>query len=507
MPRYLLLLALALLTGCSAHKRDKHSPKREFRGAWVATVVNIDWPKDGNDSAAKQKADFLDILDFYQELNYNALIVQVRAAGDAFYPTDLAPWSRYLTGKEGRAPAWEEDPLAWMVQKTHERGMEFHAWFNPYRATFDLKTETLSPNHDYFMHPEWMVRYGNKYYYNPGIPAVRKKFNQIIAEVVAKYNIDAVHFDDYFYPYKIQGETLRDSVDFNHYAVQGQSLEDWRRSNVDSLVKGVHQTIKDTKPWVQFGISPFGVWKNKSTDPRGSDTQAGQTNYDDLYADPLLWMEQGWLDYIAPQAYWSMDLPVASHRTILKWWANHSPNTNIYMGNGAYKVRNNADGAWSKKKELPNQIALARETPQVGGNILFSAKSLMNHNPDVVAYLKRKFYKYPALTPSMPVAADLPLTTPKVVRAIREKDSVSLLLDGAKGLTTALFYRSGKKGRKTNSIRKLVHRAKIESNRVCIPVEAWRGRSMAVGFLDRYGREVPPLVLTTKQLTNNDKKR
>ena len=374
-------------------------PETEFRGVWIATVVNIDWPKHPEDDIAKKKKDFLEILDFYQDLNFNAAIVQIRTAGDAFYPTELAPWSKYLTGKEGKPYQGDENPLEWMIEETHKRGMQFHAWLNPYRATFDLDTLSLAPSHDYYQHPDWMVRYGKKYYYNPGQPEVRKLFTAIVGELVDQYDLDAIHFDDYFYPYKIKDETFADDLAYTKHALPNQKLDDWRRSNVDSLVKQVHHAIKTSKPWVQFGISPFGVWKNKSTDPKGSDTRAGQTTYEDLYADPLLWMNKGWLDYIAPQAYWSMDYPAAGHRVITKWWSETLPESNIYMGNGTYKIKNNKDKAWKKNKEIPNQILNARQDNNINGNIFFSAKSLIGKHPKVNRML-RKVYATPAKNPA-----------------------------------------------------------------------------------------------------------
>ena len=301
------LLICLILCSCAT----SHVPVTEFRGVWVATVVNIDWPKNPRDEASTKKDDFIKILDFYEQLNFNAAIVQIRCAGDALYQTDLAPWSKYLSGEQGRAPENFQSPLQWMIDETHKRGMEFHAWLNPYRATFDLDTLALSDTHDYYQHPEWMVKYGKKYYYNPGLPEVQQKFVDVVKELTNDYEIDAIHFDDYFYPYKIEGEQFEDQQAFQDYHLPNQNLEDWRRSNVDSLVKSVHLAIKETKPWVQFGISPFGVWKNQSSDPEGSNTKAGQTTYEDLYADPLLWAEKGWLDYLAPQAYWSMDYPPA----------------------------------------------------------------------------------------------------------------------------------------------------------------------------------------------------
>ena len=383
-------------TSCGVFKPIPQ-PKTEFRGVWIATVVNIDWPKNGKDAVEKQKADYLAILDFYKNLNFNAVIVQIRDAGDAFYRSTYAPWSRFLTGKEGEAPKTKGDLLSWMINEAHGRGMEFHAWLNPYRATFDLKTEILSPIHDFHLHPEWMIKYGEKFYYDPGLPQVRNRMVQIIDELVTAYDIDAIHFDDYFYPYTIRGEVFHDSLSYTYHRLPDQSLEDWRRSNIDSLVQNTHKVVKSKKPWVQLGISPFGVWKNNTTDPRGSDTKAGQTTYEDLYADPLLWMEKGWLDYLVPQVYWSMDLPVASHKKIVGWWAMNATNTNLYIGNGTYKIRNNGDTAWDDKKELPDQLNLARHTDEVMGNVFFSAKSLMGKHRDVVDFMKRKYYKRAAL--------------------------------------------------------------------------------------------------------------
>jgi len=399
---FLCTILIILATSCNVAKYQKSTPEKEFRGVWIATVVNIDWPKNGNDATEKQQRDFVKILDFYKNLNFNAAIVQIRTAGDAFYPTTLAPWSRYLTGTEGTAPKKDDDPLVWLISETHKRGMEFHAWLNPYRATFNLDTLALAATHDYYKHPDWMIKYGKKYYYDPGIPKVQDKFTEVVREIVSNYKIDAIHFDDYFYPYKTKGEKFSDSLTFTIHRLPNQKIGDWRRSNVDSLVKKVQQTIKETKPWVQFGISPFGVWKNKRTDPKGSETEAGQTTYEDLYADPLLWVEKGWLDYLAPQAYWSLDHPKASHRKITQWWADTVRTTNLYMGNGAYKIKNNADKAWKRNNEIPKQLLLARKTTNVHGNIFFSAKSLMGKHRSIVKKLG-KIYATPVKTPSLPV--------------------------------------------------------------------------------------------------------
>ncbi len=503
MIKQLTLFALLLiLNSCGIFKSYEKYPKREFRGVWVATVVNIDWPKNGNDSAEKQKTDFLKILDFYERENYNAVIVQVRAAGDALYQSDYAPYSRFLTGEEGTAPKWNTDVLEWMINETHERGMEFHAWLNPYRATFDENFEVLSETHDYCTHPEWIVHYGKKNYYNPGLPEVRNHFSNIIAELVTNYDVDAIHFDDYFYPYKVLNEVFDDSVAFKKYAQEHQKLDDWRRSNIDSLVRQSHETIKSIKPWVQFGISPFGVWKNNNTDPKGSDTKAGQTTYEDLYADPLLWMEKGWIDYLAPQVYWSMDLPVASHRKIVDWWAKNNYNTNLYVGNGPYKIRNNSDKAWEEKKELPMQLELARNTPQIQGNIMFSAKSLMTDKDDVVEYIHKKYYKKPALNPISSLAKNHKTKAPKLVSSSKYDTELTLEFNDLNNIRFALVYSSGIRVKDTYDIKKLRSKIYVEKNNTSlnIPLDQLKKKYNAISFIDVYGKETTPIIINLKQV-------
>lgn len=502
MSKNILLFLIFLITSsCSVFRSYEKYPKIEFRGVWIATVVNIDWPKNGTDTAEKQKADYLKILDFYDQENYNAVIVQVRAAGDAFYDSDYAPWSRFLTGQEGEAPPWDTDVLEWMILEAHQRGMEFHAWLNPYRATFDENFEVLSETHDYCTHPEWMVHYGKKNYYNPGLPEVRNHFSNIIVEIVSKYDVDAIHFDDYFYPYKIKNAIFDDALAFKTHAQTNQNLEDWRRSNIDALIKQAHDSIKSVKPWVQFGISPFGVWKNNSTDARGSNTKAGQTTYDDLYADPLLWMEKGWIDYLAPQVYWSMELPVASHSTLVDWWSKNSGKTNIYIGNGAYKIRNNSDIAWNDLKELPNQLKLARKTPRVSGNIMFSASSLMTDKEDVVDYINQNYYKLPALPPAVP-GSELPVSkAPQLVATTNSGDDLVLQFNGLERMRYALLYKSSSKLKDVYSIKKLVSKVFISegANTVTLAKNLVTPKFLGISFIDVYGNETAPMLLNLKK--------
>lgn len=498
----LLLLFFSLSFWIGNAQKKGSNPKNEFRAVWIATVVNIDWPKNSVDPIGKQKADFIEILDTYKKLNYNAVIVQIRSVGDAFYPTELAPWSRYLTGKEGQSPSPYFDPLEWMVAEAHARGFEFHAWLNPYRATFDLKTETLSPNHDFFKHPEWMIKYGGKYYYNPALPEVQKHLTTIVEEVVKNYDIDAIHFDDYFYPYKIKGEEFNDTAAFKKYG-EGLSLEDWRRSNVNNFVKTTYLSIKNIKPWVQFGISPFGVWRNKSVDPKGSETQSGQTNYDDLYADPLAWMENNWIDYLLPQLYWSIDHRTASYSKLLKWWSDNSKNAAIYIGNSTYKIRTDSDKRWNNPNEIPDQINVTRSYKNIQGNAFFSAKGFVNKNQDVAKLLLKNQYKYPALPPVVPNSKRTVIDTPTVNAFTKDTlaSNYTINYPANSKVRYIMVYRAKSASKidvnnPSQIIDKIAFKEKSDNIKLRIPLNKLEKNSIcAITFVDFYGNESEATVL------------
>ncbi|EIA08732.1 glycoside hydrolase family 10 protein [Flavobacterium frigoris] len=493
----LVVLPLFLLYFSNGNAQESVThPKSEFRAVWIATVVNIDWPKAGTDPIEKQKADFIEILDTYKKLNYNAVIVQIRSVGDAFYPSKLAPWSKYLTGKEGKAPADNFDPLEWMITETHNRGFEFHAWLNPYRATMDLNTSVLSPTHDFFKHPEWMIKYGGKYYYNPALPDVQTHLIAVVDEVVKNYDIDAIHFDDYFYPYKIQGQEFDDSASFKKYGA-GMSLPDWRRYNVNNFVKYCSYSIKTIKPWVQFGISPFGVWRNKSVDPKGSDTQSGQTNYDDLFADPMAWMEHSWVDYILPQLYWSMDHRTASYTKLLKWWAENSKNTAVYIGNGSYKINTDSDKRWNVPSEIPNQIDVTRSYKNINGNAFFSAKSFVNRNKAVTELLINNQYKYPALPYVVPNSRKTVVDVPTVCNATKDNDFYTYTINyPAKSKVRYVLVYAAKNLEKidvtdpSQIIDKIAIKEKKDSISIVIKKNKFeKNNSYALSFIDFYGNE------------------
>lgn len=375
-------------------------PTHEFRGVWIATVDNIDWPKRGDYEPSTQRADYIRQLELHKNNGMNAVIVQVRPAADALYPSSLEPWSQWLTGKQGKAPSPFYDPLKFMIDEAHKRGMEFHAWLNPYRANFNVKSASIAPNHVTKQYPGWFVTYGDKKYFEPSNKQAQAFVVKVVQDIVSRYEVDAIHMDDYFYPYRIAGKEFPDQA---AYVRSGSKLskDDWRRSNVDTIIKKISVAIKQVKPHVQFGISPFSVWRNKDKDPRGSDTKAGQTNYDDLYADILLWLEKDWIDYVAPQLYLEIGHDKIDYKTILDWWSKNSYGKHVYIGHGIYRV-NERSAAWKNPKELPNQIKLLREYPNVHGSIYFSSKSFDNNPNGWNDSLRNNYYKTPAAIPPMP---------------------------------------------------------------------------------------------------------
>lgn len=370
----------------------------EFRAVWIATVDNIDWPTKGNYNSDSQKQEFIRILDMHQRNGINAVIAQIRPATDAFYPSPYEPWSEWLTGKQGTPPVPYYDPLQFMIEETHKRGMEFHAWCNPYRAVFDLAKSTIAPTHITRIHPEWFLNYGDKKYFDPGNKDAQQFVVKVIRDVVSRYAVDAIHFDDYFYPYRIAGKEFPDSGSYSKYG-NGLTKDDWRRSNVDSVILFLSKAIKEENKTCRFGISPFGVWRNLDKDPEGSATQAGQTNYDDLYADILLWLKMGWIDYVAPQLYWEFGQPRAPYEVLLDWWSKHTYGKHCYIGLAPYRA--NSNPAWRDKTQLPRQIQALRNTPNIQGMIFFSSKSFATNPNGWSDSLRLNYFAQPAAIPSM----------------------------------------------------------------------------------------------------------
>ena len=394
IPNHRILLGCLLLFASNLFSQSKS----EFRGVWIASVDNIDWPLKGMTNPDSQRVEFIRQLDMHKNNGMNAVIVQVRPAADAFYPSQLEPWSQWLTGVQGQPPSPYYDPLEFMIKETHKRGMEFHAWCNPYRADFKIGASSIAPNHVTKIHPEWFLDYGDKKYFDPASKEVQKFVVQVVTDIIHRYDVDAIHMDDYFYPYRITGKEFPDDDSYKR-SKSKLNKDDWRRSNVDSIMKMLSIAIKKEKPWVQFGISPFSVWRNKDKDPRGSDSKAGQTNYDDLYADILLWLKEKWVDYVAPQLYLEIGHDKIDYAKMLEWWSKNSYGRNLYIGLGIYRSGSNA--AWRNPNELPNQIKLLRQYPNVQGSIYFSSKSF-NSNPNGWSdSLRNNYYKLQAATPQM----------------------------------------------------------------------------------------------------------
>lgn len=376
------------------------SPKREFRAAWIATVANIDWPSRQGLPAEQQQAEFIRRLDQLQDMGCNAVIVQIRPSSDALYDSPYEPWSHYLTGHQGKPPVPYYDPLSFMIQEVHKRNMEFHAWFNPFRALVDSKHNPNPPDHITRSHPEWIIAYGGKSYLNPGQPEVRDYVTKVICDVVKRYDIDAVHLDDYFYPYRVAGKEFGDNVCYLRYG-RGKDKDDWRRQNVNIFIEGLNEDIKAIKPYVKLGISPFGVWRNASKDPEGSATHGGQTCYDDLYADVILWMRNGWIDYLLPQLYWEHGHRAAAFDVLLPWWQQHSYGRHVYAGLGVYRMAEHKSSAYSSPHEILWQIRDVRNAG-VQGFVFYSASSFDKIPGALKDSLERRTDRYPALPPTMP---------------------------------------------------------------------------------------------------------
>jgi uncharacterized lipoprotein YddW (UPF0748 family) len=394
-------------------------PKHEFRAVWVATVNNIDWPSKPGLTTEQQQMEAVKIITDSRNLNMNAIIFQVRPTSDAFYPSDLEPWSRYLTGTPGKAPEPFYDPLQFWIDECHRQGMEFHAWLNPFRVAQN-SNEQLGGNHIAFQHPEWILKYGNLLYFDPGLPQTRDFVVRVVKDIVSRYDVDAIHFDDYFYPYP-QAAEFPDTVSFAMYnrGFNKQNKADWRRENVDMIIKMLNETIKATKPWVKFGISPFGVWRNKTDDPRGSDTKAGATNYDHLYADVIKWQQNGWIDYLLPQIYWQIGHPQADFKLLANWWKDHAYNRGMYIGHAVYKIETgSATPAWTKPGEMPNQIRMLRTIPGMEGSAFYSAKHFNRDLFGLQDSLRNSLYLKPAIVPPMKWIDNTP---PQPLKKIRKR--------------------------------------------------------------------------------------
>jgi uncharacterized lipoprotein YddW (UPF0748 family) len=422
MRRLVLLMSLPLVAAAQTSSVEDSlrapEPLREFRGVWIATVNNLDWPSRSNLSVAAQQAELLAILDRLAELRMNAIVFQVRPEFDALYQSAFEPWSRYLTGRQGRAPSPIWDPLAFAVEEAHRRNIEVHAWLNPYRAAF-WRDSVTAVNHVTVERPDLVRVYSQYLWMDPGMPESRALTMRVITDIVQRYDIDGVHIDDYFYPYPEmrRGEKILfpDASTFDAYRRAGGTLDlnHWRRSNVDEMVRELYTTVKAVKPWVKVGISPFGIWRPGVP----ATTTAGIDQYDELFADVKKWLNEGWLDYVAPQLYWPPQPAEQAFDVLLRWWVSESTKgREVWPGLALYKLPVRGPKHMTAE-HIAQEIELTRQQPGARGHVMFNTRVLMN-NVDRVADWLRPLYAQPALTPRMAWLDSIPPARPEAVIAI-----------------------------------------------------------------------------------------
>lgn len=386
-----LLFACAILV---LHAQEY--PKREFRGAWIQAVNG----QFQGMSPQKMQETLISQLNILQEAGINAIIFQIRPEADALYASKYEPWSRFLTGVQGKAPNPYWDPLQFMIDECHKRNMELHAWINPYRAK-TKGTVSVAGNHPTKLYPDRFIEYDGQLYFDPGFPENRAYICRIVKDILERYDVDAIHMDDYFYPYPSPGKTIRDDVSFAQYGTGYANREDWRRNNVNQLIKEMHETIRATKPWVKFGISPFGIYRNQKNDPNGSQTN-GLQNYDDLYADILLWVNNGWVDYNIPQVYWEIGHPAADYQELVKWWATHADNRPLFIGQDVMRTVKKADLQNPNIHQQARKMQLQRSYPAIEGSCQWYAAAVVDNPGNYRTTLTRYYHRYPALQPLYP---------------------------------------------------------------------------------------------------------
>lgn len=473
-----------------AETSQQPQPAREFRAMWIASVVNINFPSRTGLDAEAQKAEFRAWLDLAVELNLNAVISQVRPTADAFWPSPYEPWSRYLTGTPGGDPGY--DPLAFQVEEAHARALEYHAWMNPFRVSMTEPLTDLAPDHPAHAHPDWTFPFAGKRYYNPGLPEVRAFVEDAMLHAVENYDIDALHFDDYFYPYAVAGKDYPDDAAYARYG-NGAPRADWRRENINTLVREMQQRVHDLKPWVKFGISPFGIWRNSTSDPAGSAT-GGSESYEVICADTRRWVQQGWVDYIAPQIYWQIGLKIADYDVLARWWSALCDGTDVrlFIGQAVYKSTSGVFGP----DELTRQVALNRSLPAIDGQIAYHCGDLRADAQGAVSRMVADHYSHPALVPTFPRLGGVPAPeTPKRPRVKRRRGEVEVSWSSPRPHRTAAYYaiwslpeaevRPGdlEDGRNLVAVVRADDVSTVQS--VTVPGTAGSGRYWAVTGLDR----------------------
>ena len=416
--------------------------KREFRGAWIQ-AVNGQWVGVGTQ---KMQQTLTYQLDELMKDGVNAIIFQIRPECDALYQSNIEPWSRFLTGKQGVAPSPYWDPLQWMVTECHKRGMELHAWINPYRAKTKT-THELDSRHVAIRHPEWVFEYDDQYILNPAIPECRNFICHVVGDIVRRYDVDGLHIDDYFYPYPAAGQTIPDDQLFRSNPRGFTNKGDWRRDNVNLFIRQLSDTIHQNKPWVKFGVSPFGIYRNKKNDPNGSNTN-GLQNYDDLYADVLLWVNKGWVDYNVPQLYWEIGHKSADYQELIGWWNRYASNRPLFIGEDVERTVKNADLRNPNAHQLAAKVQLRSQMRNVQGAVLWYAKAAVDNIGNYGTSLRSTYWRYPALQPQMPFIDG------KAPKKVRKPKIINTQEDG-----NVLFWREPKgKGWKNQAVRYVVYR-------------------------------------------------
>ena len=484
--------------------------KREMRAVWIATLANIDWPSQRNLTPKAQREEMRTMLDGLAKNNINTIILQIRPTSDAFYPSSIEPWSNWLTGKQGVKPNPFYDPLQFVIEEAHNRCMEVHVWLNPYRMTNSDNLNILNKNHLYFKNKDLFVKYGEKYYFDPGLDETREFLNRVVEDVVERYDIDAIHFDDYFYPYRVGNEEFPDELTFRKNP-RGFSLlqkNDWRRNNVNLVISELQQTIKNIKPWVELGISPFGVWRNDNVDPMGSATRAGVQNYDDLYADILKWLREGTIDYVAPQLYWEIGKKVADYEILAKWWCDNSFGKNLYIGLYASQLgSNDAAPAWRNGNELCRQLKLNKKFQQIDGAIFFSARPFLKNKQNLNDSLQRNYYKYPALTPiNRNIQGENP-AQPQNVKILRDGKDAYLMWDEINeegGCRTAYYVVYAFKGKKVGDLNDPAN-ILLKTTENCVDLREFQHKfignyTFVVTTVNRFKHESVPMFGVTRRM-------
>lgn len=425
MKKYLIVtICLAAMLFCvvsNLYGQAYSHTKREFRGAWIQCVNG----QFQGMSVKAMQADLSHQLDELEKDGVNAVIFQVRPECDALYKSNIEPWSRFLTGVQGKAPEPLWDPLQWMIGQCHKRGMEFHAWINPYRAK-TKGTKALSNQHVAIRHPERVFQYDGQLILNPGKPENRQYIYDVVEDIVKRYDIDGIHMDDYFYPYPVAGLPIPDNDEYIQYNNGIRDRSDWRRYNVNIFVKELGNRIHKLKPWVKFGISPFGIYRNKRNDPNiGSETN-GLQNYDDLYADVLLWVNNGWIDYCVPQLYWQIGHKAADYKTLIEWWNRFAAQRPLFIGEDVNRTVTNADVDNPSINQMAAKYALHSMLPNVKGTVLWYSRAVVDNVGNYGSALRANYWKYPALQPLMPFIDSKSPKKPRKVQPVWTPDGYVL---------------------------------------------------------------------------------